>query len=369
MAVFKRGNVWWYKFVFRGQEIRQTTRQSNKRAAEQIEAVHKTRLAKGEVGIQERGPVPALKVFAPRFMEAVETRSAAKPRTVAFYREKLKRLLEFDALASAKLDQIDEALIERFVQRQRKRVAPATVNRQLATLRRLLRLAQEWKVIDRIPRIRLLPGERNREFVLGFEQERVYLAFVPQPLRDIALLLLDTGMRVGEALNLRWADVHLDPAQNAKQGYIRIWEGKSKYAKRNLSLTDRAAAMLRQRYDRDREGYVFAEGNKKPMLGTSLNHQHQKIRTALKLPADFVIHSFRHTMLTRLGEAGADAFTIMRIAGHSSVTISQKYVHPTPESIERAFERLQALQKERVGTNLGTAPEIDRIGSGSNLPV
>ena len=56
-----------------------------------------------------------------------------------------------------------------------------------------------------------------------------------------------------------------------------------------------------------------------------------------------MIHSLRHTMLTRLGEAGADAFTIMRIAGHSSVTVSQRYVHPTPEGMERAFERLENL--------------------------
>ena len=48
-------------------------------------------------------------------------------------------------------------------------------------------------------------------------------------------------------------------------------------------------------------------------------------------------------MLTRLGEAGVDAFTIMRITGHSSVTVSQKYVHPSPESIERAFAKLEAL--------------------------
>jgi hypothetical protein len=48
-------------------------------------------------------------------------------------------------------------------------------------------------------------------------------------------------------------------------------------------------------------------------------------------------------MLTRLGEAGADAFTIMKIAGHSSVTVSQRYVHPSPDSLERAFERLDAL--------------------------
>ena len=48
-------------------------------------------------------------------------------------------------------------------------------------------------------------------------------------------------------------------------------------------------------------------------------------------------------MLTRRREAGEDAFTIMKIAGHSSVTVSQRYVHPTPEGLERAFERLEAL--------------------------
>lgn len=52
-------------------------------------------------------------------------------------------------------------------------------------------------------------------------------------------------------------------------------------------------------------------------------------------------------MLTRLGEAGADAFTIMRIAGHSSVTVSQRYVHPTPEGLERAFERLEKLNSDK----------------------
>lgn len=84
-------------------------------------------------------------------------------------------------------------------------------------------------------------------------------------------------------------------------------------------------------------------------LGTSRDHQHEHVREALKVPKDFVIHSLRHTMLTRLGEAGADAFTIMRIAGHSSVTASQRYVHPTRESLERAFDRLQILNVGEVG--------------------
>jgi integrase len=70
-------------------------------------------------------------------------------------------------------------------------------------------------------------------------------------------------------------------------------------------------------------------------------------------PDDFVVHSLRHTMLTRLGEAGADAFTIMRIAGHSSVSVSQRYVHPTPEGLERAFEQREKLKFGEVRAGRG----------------
>jgi integrase len=89
--------------------------------------------------------------------------------------------------------------------------------------------------------------------------------------------------------------------------------------------------------------WVFPGEKDGPFLVTSLNHQHSKLRRLLGLSDEFVIHSLRHTMLTRLGEDGVDAFTIMRIAGHSSITVSQRYVHPSPESLERAFERLEAF--------------------------
>jgi integrase len=343
MSVYKRGGVWWYSFVFHGQRIQESSKHSNKRVAETMEAAHKTSLAKGEVGIRDRKPAPTLRDFAPRFRAAIETRCAEKPRTVAFYKEKLSRLLEYDPLASAKLDEIDESLIESYVQYRRKKVSPATVNRQLATLRRLLRMAHEWKVITTVPRIRLLPGERNREFVLSHDREKLYLGIVPQPLHDVALLILDTGLRVGEALALEWRDVHFKPGNKAKFGYLQIREGKSRNARRTISLTVRVSAMLQRRALTSTSGWVFPGKAKEPFLGTSLNHQHQKARTALKLPKDFVIHSLRHTMLTRLGEAGVDAFTIMRIAGHSSIVVSQRYVHPSSEAMERAFERLETL--------------------------
>ncbi len=369
MAIFKRGRTYWYHFWFNGQHIQRSTKQGNPRVARQIEAAYRTKLAKGEVGIVERRPAPTLKNFAQRFVDAIQVRCAPKPRTIAFYVEKLGRLLEFEPLATASLDDIDEARIEQYVQQRAKQVAPATVNREQATLRRLLRLAHEWKVINRVPRIRMLPGERMREFVLSHAAEHLYLEPAPQPLRDVAILILDTGLRVGEAVNLRWRDVHLEPVNGAKFGYLRVVEGKSKYARRNLSFTSRVRAMLAARRRGSQSSWVFPGASPdKPILVTSLDHRNAEVRKLLKMSDEFVIHSLRHTMLTRLGEAGADAFTIMRIAGHSSVTVSQRYVHPTPEALERAFERLEALNVQAVAGLLETPKRLRPATVSATLP-
>ena len=71
-----------------------------------------------------------------------------------------------------------------------------------------------------------------------------------------------------------------------------------------------------------------------PLSVFTIGSQHGRARKLLKLAGDFVVHSLRHTMLTRLAEAGVDAFTIMRIAGHSTVVVSQRYVHPSSEAVE-----------------------------------
>ena len=106
--------------------------------------------------------------------------------------------------------------------------------------------------------------------------------------------------------------------------------------------------MLRERLSAKASDFVVANREGMPYLGTSINHLHRNtvapkvdgVRRPL-FPANFVMHSLRHTMLSRLGESGVDGFTIMRIAGHSSIVVSQRYIHPTPEAVERAFERLQ----------------------------
>jgi integrase len=366
LSVYKRGGVYWYEFQFKGQRVQESAHTANKNVARKIQDAHKTRLAKGEAGIHEPAAVPTLKEFAPRFESEIETVCADKPATVGFYKEKLRRLLADPDLANARLDAIEKGMIDAYKQRRSREpsrygrpLAPASVNRELATLRRILRLAHAWEVVNRVPKITLLRGERNREFVLSHSLESKYLGAAPQPLYDVATLILETGMRPGEAVHLRWADVYLNPAVHAKFGYVAVRKGKSRNAKRNLSLTARAAGMLKARKEAAHSEFVFPGKNPgTAMLGTYLDRLHDRVRQDLELSDDFVVHSLRHTMLTRLGEAGADAFTIMKIAGHSSVTVSQRYVHPTPEGMERAFERLEDLNAAKLAQ---TEAEMSRL--------
>lgn len=356
MAIYKRGGVYWYEFHFRGERVRESSHVANKAAALQIMAAHRVRLAKGEAGIVEKRPAPTLREFAKDFTKAIEADCAACPATVAFYRSKLQPLLAYEPLASRRLDAVNEAAIDAFVEhrsrvrsRRKRPLSPASINRELATLRRMLRLAYRRKLIDRVPKIELLAGEREREFVLSPAQEAVYLSIAPADLRDLAVLMLDTGLRMREALHLEWPNVHLEPAAGASLGYLRVTSETSKGKKsRNVPLTARTAEMLRGR-GVETAGYVFRGADGGPLSQTLLNQQHARLRRTLKLPSGFVPHSFRHTYGTRLGEAGADAFTIMRLMGHSSVTVSQRYVHPTPEAMERAVQKMEALNRGETG--------------------
>jgi integrase len=234
------------------------------------------------------------------------------------------------------------------------------LNRELATLRRLLRLAYKWKIIGRVPVIQLFRGENAREFVLSYEQEKLYLDTAQGDLRDVALLMLDTGLRIGEALHLQWRDVHLAPVNGAKYGYLTVRAVIAKNSKsRNVPLSARVLDMLNGREPAE-SGYVFHRPDGRRLAQTWLNEKHREIRALLKMPEEFVPHSFRHTFGTRLGESGADVFTIMRLMGHSSVTVSQRYVHPSPESVERAFARLEAMngaKRREVGIPVGIPVE------------
>src|SRR5690348_12433179 len=103
MSLYKRGGVWWYEFVFKGERIRASAHTSNKRVAEQVEAGRRTQLAKGEVGIHEpkRGSSALIfRVYAQQVIDGMRAK-ARKHATIAFYESKLLRILEFPRIADA----------------------------------------------------------------------------------------------------------------------------------------------------------------------------------------------------------------------------------------------------------------------------
>jgi Phage integrase SAM-like domain len=180
MAVYKQSGSknWWYKFNWNGEKIRESTKQTNKRVAEQMEAAHKVALAKGEVGIRERKPVQTLSEFAEQeFLPFVESRFAAKPKTLEYYKTGLKRLKEFSPLARCKLDAITPSAITDFIEVLRSdKLQISSINRVLEVLRRMLRLSLEWGKTERVPpKVQMIPGENERDRVLTDDEESRYL--------------------------------------------------------------------------------------------------------------------------------------------------------------------------------------------------
>jgi integrase len=356
--------------VFNGEHIQKSTKQGNPRIARQIEAAYKTKLAKGEVDLEERETVPSLSGFKQRFLDEIRVRRADHPETIDFYESKYSGLLRFAPLSQARLDHIDEKLVAQFTAKMvRDKYERSTINRHLATLKRALRLAARWCIINRVPSIELLSDENQREFVLSRDQQEKYFAACPEFLRNWAHFSLETGMRRKELHSMKWSDIYVDPIGKARRGYVHVRGTKSKNSKRNLSLTAAAQMILLRQRQVSRCEYVFVMDTDptKPASVSGVNHAHERVRDVLGLPSEFVLHSLRHTFGTRLGEAGADAFTIMRIMGHSTITVSQRYVHPTPETIEDAFVALelathQAKQKA-AEEGVGVATDLATVES------
>src|SRR5438094_6975264 len=119
MAIFKRGKIYWYKFMWQGELIRESTKRGNDKVARQMEAAHKTSLAKGEVGIREKKPVLTLAEFCrKRFAPWAESTTSLKTWR-DFYRVGLTAIQSYAPLENLKLDAITAKRIADFAsQRQ-----------------------------------------------------------------------------------------------------------------------------------------------------------------------------------------------------------------------------------------------------------
>jgi integrase len=353
MSIYKRGGVYWYKFMWHGKLVRKSTRQGNDKIARNIESVRRTALAKGEVGIHEKPPVPTLSEFlSQRFQPWAKSRFERNVlKTWLWYRTSIRAILKYKPLASAPLNTISSETISEFAaHRQSLKMQVSSVNNTLRALRRILRLAVEWGALDVSPQIKMLPGERHRERVVSVEEESRYLAATSEPLSSIASVLADTGMRPEECFRLSWEAVNW---VNGRNGTLFVAYGKTTAARRVLPMTMRVRAILECRWKiagKPEEGWIWpAQTRSGHVEVSSLRKQHTRAfelvakeaaKTNLKPIRPFVLYSLRHTFLTRLGESGCDVWTLARIAGHSQIGISSRYVHPSEDAMFAAMSRL-----------------------------
>jgi integrase len=340
MSIFKRGRVYWYHFVFNGQHVQESTKQGNPRVARQIEAAHRTALAKGEVGIREKKPAPTLSDFCKRVETFASAQHQNAPKTLLWYKFGLKTIREAE-IASGKLDEITAEHIAGFVASlQSKKWKVASINSALRAMRRVFRLALKWGVISAMPEVSLLRGENHRDRVLTLQEEAKYLAAAIEPLASIATVLVDTGLRPEECFRLRWEHINFS---GERYGSLRVLEGKTKAARRVIPLTKRVRSVLETLWEnaaRPDEGWIFPAPTKQGHVWhDSIRVQHKKALKGGKVQA-FVIYALRHTFLTRLGESGCDVWTLARIAGHSSIKMSERYVHPGGDAVLNAMNRL-----------------------------
>ena len=373
--IYKRGKLYWYKFMWDGKLVRESTRQRNDKIARNMESTHRASLARGEVGLREKKTVPALSEFIDkRFEPWAKAQFSARVKTWLWYRNGIRRLKDFAPLASLSLNQITGESVTGYVaHRQSKKLVTSSINRELQVLRRVLNVAVEWGAIDAAIKVKLLTGEARRERVISLDEESRYLAAAPEPLASISTVLVDSGLRPEECFRMRWENVNFE---TGKYGSFLVTHGKTASARRLLPLTSRVRLILANRWqhaDKPEDGWVWpaptASGHVEP---STLKKQHAKAFKTItehtpkdkKAVRPFVLYSLRHTFLTRLGESGCNVWTLARIAGHSSIAISSRYVHPGNDAVVEAMSRMGALNEDVGGHKTGHS-EIEAV-SGAN---
>jgi integrase len=102
-------------------------------------------------------------------------------------------------------------------------------------------------------------------------------------------------------------------------------------------------------------GHVEPSSFRKHHANTFLTVAKEAEKNNQKPVRPFVLYSLRHTFLTRLGESGCDAWTLARIAGHSNISMSSRYVHPSENAVLDAMARLGG---HKSGHNQNEAPQL-----------
>lgn len=215
-------------------------------------------------------------------------------------------------------------------------VGNATINRSLAALRRMLRLAQEDGKLQVAPKIRLLKEPPARRGFLKLDDFNRLLAALPEHLRPLVTFLYYCGVRLGEALQIAWKQVDLNAA------LIRLEDEQTKTGEaRTVPLPDVLIDMLRKLEPTD--GPVFC--------ATNLRKEWVKACAAVGLGTlgdgwhyqGLIIHDLRRSAVRNLIAAGVPEKVCMAITGHKTRTVFDRYHIVDTTDVKRAMRRVEDL--------------------------
>jgi integrase len=212
---------------------------------------------------------------------------------------------------------------------------PATVNRFMATISHMFTKAVEWdmveeEVLKRIRKVKQLPENNKRLRYLSKEECAEMINKCDNHVKPIVITALNTGMRKGEILSLKWEHVDL------KHSFVLL--DRTKNGERRVPINDTLRGTLQGLTRRLDSPYVFYE----PSTGKPYGDVKRSFKTALKNAriGDFKFHDLRHTFASHPVMAGVDLATVKELLGHKDIKMTLRYAHLAPAHKLKAVEIL-----------------------------
>jgi len=350
MTIYKQpaSPYYYYDFYFEKRRYQASTHLRNKTIAHRVECIKKAELAQRRAGILPKKQIPLFRDFAERFLHTVKVER--RHNTHRAYLSCFRNLEP--GFGRKYLDEITPEMIRAFkearIEQQR---SPTTINRDLSCLRQILAIAVKDELIAKSPffggRVELL-HEKGRDRTLSLDEERKYLRASTPVLRDVAIIMVEMGLRPGEIFQLRSEDMRMGPPAP----YVHVRDGKSDRAVRDVPITSRALPVFNRRLSNAKGEYLFPRrvGNghdwARPM--TELEPAHLRALESSGIKPPFRLYDLRHTYGTRAIEAGIDVFSVAKLMGHADLSTTERYVHLSKghlEDAQKKMERFRARQR------------------------
>ena len=225
---------------------------------------------------------------------------------------------------------------------------PRTINIELSVLRRLLNIAKLQNKFDGdnpVSKIKFLEENYGTDRVLAPEEEKRLIQASPDHLRHVLLCALNTGMRRGEVVMLKWDNVDL------AHSFILLESSTTKTKQtRKVPINSVLKDMLFMLQNKREHDYVFSNSLDQPFVsGEGIIKAFNLAKKRAKIK-NFRFHDLRHTAATRMVESGIPLFTVGQILGHRNPKTTMRYAHPD-ESLKQGVEALASFNHDNYRNN------------------